>query len=133
MPTNEYMAAYMAKRYEQRRIHYIDKMGGKCVTCGSTHSLEFDHIDPNQKSFDVSKRMAGMSIPRLEAELAKCQLLCAKCHSDKSILDLGHQPWKHGTLSGYRYCRCNLCKAAKSDHSKQARINRLAKAAAMSV
>lgn len=127
MATNEYMAAYMADRYNRRRFHYIGKMGGKCVTCGSTDSLEFDHVDPKQKSFDIGKRLAGMAIPRLEAELAKCQLLCGKCHSDKSILDHGHKPWRHGTLSGYRYCRWDLCRRAKSDHSKQARLKRMAK------
>jgi hypothetical protein len=133
MSTNEYMAAYMANRYNQRRTHYIMKMGGKCVTCGSEHGLEFDHIDPDSKSFDIGKRMAGMAIPRLEAELAKCQLLCEKCHADKTILDHGKQPWRHGTLSGYNYCRCDLCKTAKSNHNRQARINRMTKAAKLPV
>jgi 5-methylcytosine-specific restriction endonuclease McrA len=124
------MASYMAKRYDRRRSEYIVKMGGKCAKCGSTHNLEFDHIDRTQKSFDIGERLAGMAIPKLEAELAKCQLLCQKCHIAKSILELDNKPWRHGSLSGYRYCRCDLCRSAKSEHNKQARLKRVAKALA---
>ena len=61
----------------------IEKMGGKCVECGCTEALEFDHIDPATKSFNIA---AGYTKPKevLLAEVAKCQLLCNKCHIQKS-------------------------------------------------
>lgn len=126
--SNEYMANYMADRYERRRLEYIAQLGGCCVKCGSKDRLEFDHIDPSTKSFGVSDRMAGMAKDRLDAEVAKCQLLCIGCHFEKTLVDKGIERWKHGTLSGYRYCRCPECKKAKSDHSRQARLLRVSNA-----
>lgn len=72
--------------------------------------------------------MAGMAKHKLDAEVAKCQLLCFGCHLEKTLMDKGIQRWKHGTLSGYRYCRCAECKKAKSDHSRKARLERLSDA-----
>jgi hypothetical protein len=64
----------------------LEKMGGKCVQCGSTKALEFDHINPKTKSFNIS---AGYNKPKeiLEKELSKCQLLCNKCHIEKTKKD----------------------------------------------
>jgi hypothetical protein len=64
----------------------IEKLGGKCIECGCTETLEFDHIDPSTKSFNIS---AGYIKPKevLLEEVAKCQLLCNKCHIEKSKKD----------------------------------------------
>ena len=69
----------------------LEKLGGKCVECGSTEALEFDHIDPSTKSFNIS---AGYHKPRevLENELSKCQILCNKCHIEKSKKDSKFRP-----------------------------------------
>lgn len=69
----------------------IEKLGGKCVECGCTETLEFDHIDPSTKSFNIS---AGYHKPKevLEEELTKCQLLCNKCHIEKSKKDAKFRP-----------------------------------------
>jgi hypothetical protein len=76
----------------------IEKLGGKCVECGCTETLEFDHIDPSTKSFNIS---AGYHKPKevLEEELEKCQLLCNKCHIEKSKKDLKFRP---KTIAGGR-------------------------------
>lgn len=76
----------------------LEKLGGKCVECGSTKALEFDHIDPKTKSFNIS---AGYNKPKevLEKELSKCQLLCNKCHIEKSKKDLKFRP---KTIAGGR-------------------------------
>ena len=76
----------------------LEKLGGKCVQCGSTKALEFDHIDPKTKSFNIS---AGYNKPKeiLEKELSKCQLLCNKCHIEKSKKDLKFRP---KTIAGGR-------------------------------
>ena len=69
----------------------IEKLGGKCVECGCTESLEFDHIDPSTKSFNIA---AGYTKPKkvLLEEVAKCQLLCNKCHIEKSKKDAKFRP-----------------------------------------
>jgi hypothetical protein len=76
----------------------IEKMGGKCVECGCTEALEFDHIDPATKSFNIA---AGYTKPKevLLAEVAKCQLLCNKCHIEKTKKDSKFRP---KTIAGGR-------------------------------
>jgi hypothetical protein len=73
------------------RAILLEKLGGKCVECGCTETLEFDHIDPSTKSFNIS---AGYLKPIevLEEELSKCQLLCNKCHIEKSKKDSKFRP-----------------------------------------
>jgi hypothetical protein len=58
--------------------------GKQCVKCGSTESLELDHIDPATK---VSHSIWSWTAERREAELAKCQVLCRKCHQEKSLTE----------------------------------------------
>ena len=53
---NEYMRVYMKRMWDDRRKAAIDHLGGKCVHCGTSHGLEFDHIDPLTKSFTIASR-----------------------------------------------------------------------------
>ncbi len=116
---NEYMKNYMLNRYYKRRNDFINRLGNKCVSCGKKDNLELDHIDPSIKSFNISKALSSWSIKKIEAEFVKLQLLCKECHIQKTIIDKSNSPWKHGTLSDYRYCKCLLCKKAKSDYMKE--------------
>jgi hypothetical protein len=95
-------------------------MGGKCERCEATDGLEFDHVDPEDKELDVSKVMTYPEAS-IRAEFDKCQLLCRRCHQVKSILDAGKTPavGTHGTLSSYRYCRCDACRSAKAAYMKE--------------
>lgn len=106
-------AEYDLERYYKRRSEYIEKLGGKCIRCNSTDALEFDHIDAQSKSFDISSMMLRQK-DMVDAEIAKCQLLCHSCHRTKSI-DAGDvlPPTQHGSINMYRVykCRCDLCKA----------------------
>lgn len=116
---NAYMRVYMAKRFRGRREAAIVSLGGKCAICGSTDNLQFDHRDPNDKTFDIAKIWLH-SKKKLMQELTKCQILCKSCHEDKSISDLGHKKARgtHGTLSSHRYCKCELCRKAHSEYVK---------------
>jgi len=111
------MNAYMKKRYAQRRQMFIERLGGVCVKCQSTDELELDHIDASQKKFNIAK-FFNYRLEVVLPEVDKCQLLCSKCHIEKTIIDKGHKPAKgtHGTLSSYKYCKCSICKSAKSSH-----------------
>jgi 5-methylcytosine-specific restriction endonuclease McrA len=117
---NTYMRVYVLNRYHERRAAAIAKLGGKCVTCGSTTDLELDHTDRRTKAFDLAK-LWSVSKVRFAAELAKCQLLCQRCHRMKSILERGHKVARgtHGTVSSYRYCHCELCRAAWRKYARE--------------
>jgi len=73
---------YHLCRYHARRAAAIIQLGGQCVRCDSVEELQFDHIDPEQKLFALSK--AGVSEVSFQVELEKCQLLCGKCHCRKT-------------------------------------------------
>ena len=117
---NAYMRKYMLTRYHERRKYAIEKLGGSCVKCGGVEQLELDHIDPKKKSFAISK-MWSVAWVRFIAELAKCQLLCDPHHNDKTLADKGQRRAKgtHGTLSAYRYCRCDLCREVHSAYCRE--------------
>ena len=124
--SNEYMNTYMKERWRKRRMAAIEKLGGKCVICGIENDLQFDHIDPYYKTLALSD-MPSASEENFWHEVSKCQLLCKECHKKKTLKDLGMKDAKnsHGTISSYRYCKCELCKKAKSDHSRAARTKKM--------
>ena len=84
-------------RYYKNRRQCIDKLGGKCVECGVTENLQFDHINPLEKSFAISETLHFSSKMKKEVkfdeELNKCQLLCPTCHMKKTKND-----WLSGEL-----------------------------------
>ena len=126
MPSNkEYMRTYMLERYHRRRAEAIIQLGGCCKKCGDKEDLDIDHIDPKTKSFTLSQ-CGSASEERWQNELKKCQLLCKNCHIKKTLKDKGQLSARenHGTLSSYKYCRCDLCRAANSEYLRQYRIKK---------
>lgn len=117
---NAYMREYMLKRYYERRKYAIEQLGSRCAECGSTDQLEIDHIDPKKKSFDVGK-LWSTAWARFIAELKKCQLLCDTHHNDKTLAHKGQRRAKgtHGTLSAYKYCRCDRCRDVHSAYCRE--------------
>lgn len=124
---NEYMRVYIKDRIAKRIVAAQHQLGGKCVKCGATENLEFDHIIPANKSFEISGG-GTFSEKRWQEELKKCQLLCKPCHQQKTLIDLGQDDVKggqiHGTLSSYRYCKCDACKKAHTDYCREWKRNR---------
>lgn len=62
------------------------RRGGACEICGyckNIAALEFHHINPEEKKFNVDMRkFSNMNLEKLEAELEKCILVCANCHRE---------------------------------------------------
>lgn len=57
-----------------------------CTDCGVRYPfyiMEFDHREPSKKSFEVS-RYANKTIEAIIEEIAKCDLLCANCHRERT-------------------------------------------------
>lgn len=112
-------AARELARYYEKRGAAVAQLGGCCAQCGLKEGLEFDHIDPTTKSFNVSS-FWSVSRSRLQAELEKCQLLCKEHHKEKTVRERGG-PGKHGDLAMYRHgrCRCELCRTSWNKYHRE--------------
>ena len=74
---------YKREQRKRNKDRLVAHLGGKCVGCGVTENLQFDHIDRTQKEFSIStNRDKPYDILLKEAE--KCQLLCEECHRIKT-------------------------------------------------
>ena len=64
-----------------RRRDYLTKIkeSSGCVGCGAGNNLVFHHRKPNTKINKVSM-LAGYKMSILLKEVAKCDVLCMKCH-----------------------------------------------------
>lgn len=119
MSRNAYFAEYQKQRYRRRRADAVAMLGGRCVECGTTEDLQFDHIDPRLKSFDVGSCMSSMTWSRLIVELSKCQLLCATHHRDKTKVELGVA--HGGGVAGKSNCKCGLCRLRRRNYQRDRR------------
>lgn len=117
---------YRMDRYYRLRARAFELLGGVCVVCGTTERLETDHIDRSTKSFDVSTMMLRLPWSDIEAELAKCQLLCHQHHLDKTTSE--NTTRAHGTITMYQHghCRCDPCRAAQRDYMRDYNRHRCA-------
>ena len=63
-----------------------------CTDCGIMYPwyvMEFDHL--RDKEMEISKMMRRrMAWAKIEAEIAKCELVCANCHRERS-----YRRWSH--------------------------------------
>lgn len=70
------------RQLQNLRLLHILKSNG-CAICGyhkCDHALEFHHVNPNDKKFNITNALIdGES---LKDELQKCILLCANCHAE---------------------------------------------------
>lgn len=67
----------------------VDYKGGKCEKCGfnkCNSALEFHHLDPKEKDFNISTKGGSELTEEIKAELDKCKLLCSNCHSEEHYL-----------------------------------------------
>ena len=98
------------RRFERRRVRirqdatrdYLrDVRSVPCADCGGAfapHQMDFDHRDPAQKSFRLTSGAAMLASPaRLEAEIRKCDVVCANCHRVRTQQRSGREP--EGTAS----------------------------------
>lgn len=81
------------KKREKERRELLDaiKLSNGCVNCGYKEhavALDFDHLNPSQKSFNISEYFARAPLDLLMKEIDKCQILCSNCHRVKTKQDL---------------------------------------------
>lgn len=71
----------------RRRVKHdlVLAAGGSCALCGydaCMAALQFHHVDPSTKTFQLGGRGISRAWDVLLAEAAKCVLLCANCHAE---------------------------------------------------
>jgi hypothetical protein len=77
----------VSERRRRVKRELVELAGGECSTCGYNRSmaaLQFHHVDPATKSFNIAARGHCYSRKRLMEEVEKCILLCANCHAELS-------------------------------------------------
>jgi len=72
-------------RAVERNREYVEKIKRqcKCKFCNEARpqSLDFHHKDPETKRAKVSLLVKdGYSIKTIQAEIDKCEVVCANCH-----------------------------------------------------
>tara|TARA_A200000159_G_scaffold147605_1_gene154797 strand:- start:411 stop:953 length:543 start_codon:yes stop_codon:yes gene_type:complete len=81
------------RRRELKQRYRAYKETLSCCECGhsgkdNAWSLDFDHIDPDNKIVSVSHLVtSGYGWERIMEEIKKCQVLCANCHRKKGYLE----------------------------------------------
>ena len=85
----EYQKAYNREWKKKRKAagkKHVEKIKARgCDECGQRlppSAMDFHHIDPNTKT---NKKIGNAicydwPIPKIDAEIAKCKLVCANCH-----------------------------------------------------
>lgn len=84
MNSNDYVK--QKERALSRKLELINLRGGKCEKCGynkNIAALEFHHLDPSTKSFQLDARhLSNTTKEKILEELNKCILICSNCHRE---------------------------------------------------
>jgi transcription elongation factor Elf1 len=101
----DYYITKQRKRREKMKLLYTElKKKYKCIICGESESccIDFHHLDPDKKDFDISDGFRrSSSIKRIQEEIDKCISVCKNCHAKihndilvPSSSSQGHRPLK---------------------------------------
>lgn len=108
----------------------VDSMGGKCAICGYSKcnsALEFHHIDPATKSFELKTALERPKAwSSIVEELKKCVLLCSNCHRElhSGLVSVESKQYFNEDYTNYKGGQikltneCPVCKAQKSIRQK---------------
>jgi hypothetical protein len=71
-------------RTKRQYLNHIKESRGceRCGFKGPAYVFDFHHRDPATKLYTLSDRYAGLGQKKLDAEVAKCEVLCANCHRE---------------------------------------------------
>lgn len=73
---------------QEERKAYIDKLRDvPCMDCGGRFhfcAMDFDHI--GEKSFGITQRYRWRTMEEIEAEVAKCEVVCSNCHRVRTYM-----------------------------------------------
>jgi hypothetical protein len=72
-------------RQRELKLQSVNYKGGCCQICGYDKclgALEFHHLDPSVKEFNLSRMKSSTFNEKITKELDKCIMVCANCHRE---------------------------------------------------
>lgn len=78
------------KRGLERKIFFVQKLGGECSGCGyakNLSALAFHHVHGKEFQLDT-RSLSNRKLQSILDEIAKCKLLCNNCHAETHYPDL---------------------------------------------
>lgn len=75
-----------SRYYRIRRQMIDDAKSVPCTDCGVQYPpyvMQFDHLDPQKKLKGVGQ-LVSHSEDAIRAEIAKCEVVCANCHAERT-------------------------------------------------
>ncbi len=82
IPEENYSGNEIRKRIKTWSLDY---KGKKCECCGydkCIEALDFHHINPEEKDFNISDRDIKLDWEDIKKELDKCIVVCSNCHRE---------------------------------------------------
>lgn len=58
-----------------------------CTDCGVQYPyyiMSFDHLPGHEKVGDIARMVVTHSMRKVQAEIAKCEVVCANCHGERT-------------------------------------------------
>ena len=85
-------------RMQRLKKQMVDYKGGSCMICGYKKymgALEFHHLNPKQKDFNLAHMKKYTFDEKVKNELDICVLVCSNCHREihgKLVVPPGFEP-----------------------------------------
>ena len=82
------VAAYVAKakKSKDKALSFVREAKSKpCMDCKESfpyYVMDFDHRE--NKEFNISGQAGQISLARIKAEIAKCDVVCSNCHRKRT-------------------------------------------------
>lgn len=78
---------YFLNKNKRRKRKILDLLkqakNRPCFDCGKTYPyyvMDFDHREPDKKSFQLTMIRHKQSLKLMKTEMEKCDVVCANCH-----------------------------------------------------
>ena len=84
-PSNELVRK---RAYWQQQTRLLEGIKSRpCADCGQTYptcAMDFDHVRSDQKRYTISRMIGRAGTATIMAEVAKCDIVCANCHRERT-------------------------------------------------
>jgi ferredoxin-like protein FixX len=88
---------HLKRRAQIKEWIYNHLKSNPCVDCGDRDvlALDFDHVRGARKRYNIAHAfmLTGMTVKKLETEIAKCDVRCGKCHRIRT--HMASKSWKY--------------------------------------